>query len=283
MSTGPAGPIGPEGPKGDTGDTGPQGLQGIPGPEGPEGDQGIQGIQGPQGIQGVKGDTGATGPSGATTPHAANHRIGGSDPLVNNAWTDSANVFTQNQTLAKTIPQLFLDDTSQAASERSFDILNFGKSIQVRALSDDHAGQISVPLILTRDGSATIGANLTVTTALGTPIIYEAGRSVALGYFADGLSLVPGFTGTYKYSLVGRTMHLVVHITGTVAAGGAFSFNLPFAPIVTFVTPFNYFASGWGWGVTNASVGTAILNCYPITATFPGGSTQIAVNCTIPI
>jgi len=257
-----AGPIGPAGPEG---------------PEGPQGDIGPQGPQGPQGIQGPQG------PSGTVGTHAPTHQPGSSDPLTNNAWTNQANTFSQNQALAKTIPQLFLDDTSQAASEKSFDILNFGKSIQVRALSDDHVSQIAVPLILQRDGSAIIGANLTVTTALGTPIIYEAGRGTPLGYFIDGLSLVPGFTGTYKYSLVGKTMHLVVHITGTIAAGGAFNFSLPLAPAAGFVINFNWFGAGWGWGIALVTNGSTVVQCFPISGTFPGGSTQIVVNCAVPI
>jgi hypothetical protein len=136
--TGDTGPQGPIGNTGAQGPQGIQGVQGIQGPVGEKwfsgngapagaladslvgdwyldavtGDfyektgastwtlrgniKGPQGIQGVQGIQGIQGPTGAPG---ATAAHAANHRIGGSDPLLNNAWTDVANVFTQPQIL----------------------------------------------------------------------------------------------------------------------------------------------------------------------------------------
>ncbi len=117
---------GPQGPEGDPGPMGPQGPAGPQGDVGPQGPAGATGSQGPQGIQGIQGPTGPGVAAGGTanqilaknsvtnydtkwidTPappaHASTHRPGGTDPLVNNAWTDVANTFTQPQTITSTL------------------------------------------------------------------------------------------------------------------------------------------------------------------------------------
>ena len=85
FAPGVAGPQGPAGPAGAAGATGPQGPQGVPGPEGP---------QGPQ------GPSGGAGPPQA---HHVTHEPGGTDALVNAAWTNLSNTFVPNQSFSSFI------------------------------------------------------------------------------------------------------------------------------------------------------------------------------------
>ena len=70
-------------------------IQGSDGPQGPQGPQGIQGPQGVEGPQGIPGQDGADGESAG--PHHITHEPGGSDALVNAAWTNLTNQFTTFQ------------------------------------------------------------------------------------------------------------------------------------------------------------------------------------------
>ena len=199
-SSGPQGPQGipgPEGPEGPQGDTGPQGIQGPIGPEGPEGDVGPQG---PQGIPGasagihapthsqggtdpvdVKNLTGYPGgatlflradktfaaPTATAAAHQSTHQIGGSDVLVNAAWTNQANTFTANQTINKPIPFITLYDTAVGADFRRFDISNSSGALNIVAKSDANVVQ-STPFYVTRaDGGTATAVNLNATGTAG--------------------------------------------------------------------------------------------------------------------
>jgi len=134
--TGPQGPIGPAGPASTV--PGPPGSTGATGPPGSTGAQGPQGIQGPIGPEGPKGDTGDTGPPAG--PHQATHQIGGGDTLLNNAWTNQPNVFTQKQTITTSTatqleltgtphPAIILNNPSEIANEKKARVYHYQKLI----------------------------------------------------------------------------------------------------------------------------------------------------------
>jgi len=131
---GATGAKGDKGDKGDQGLTGPQGIQGIPGPVGPMGPEGPIGDTGPPGPEGTGADLQYLGDY--VTPHTYNDGdivyasdgvaylcvVDGtttppepwpSTPINSSdiAWINVANIFTQNQSIVKNIPQLILQLT----------------------------------------------------------------------------------------------------------------------------------------------------------------------------
>jgi Collagen triple helix repeat (20 copies) len=208
-STGPQGPQGIQGVQGPIGNTGPQGTPGenwFAGAGVPSGSlagsivgdwyldtntgdvyektaattwtlrtniKGPTGSTGPQGPQGIQG---ATGPSGATAPHHVNHEPGGSDALVNAAWTNKNNHFTLAQWIESGAPQLFFNETTQPANQKVFDIVGFGKQLQFRALNDAVDTVITTPLQLSRAGDVQIGRDIGV---LGNANVTGVGGNVA--------------------------------------------------------------------------------------------------------
>jgi|GraSoiStandDraft_1057264.scaffolds.fasta_scaffold00114_3 hypothetical protein len=171
------GPQGPQGVKGDTGATGPQGPIGLTGPQGIQGIKGDKGdtgatgatgatgSQGPQGIQGPQGPTGATGPSGTAALHAPTHRPGGTDPLVNNAWTDVSNVFTLPQriqgalTVAYATPYITIIDTAEAANAKQFSLINVGQQLYIQTQNDAGVALVNV-FSISRAGHTEVSGNL---------------------------------------------------------------------------------------------------------------------------
>jgi hypothetical protein len=246
--TGPTGPTGPQGP---TGPIGPQGIQGIPGenwfsgsgvPSGTlagsiVGDWYLDNatgdfyektgtttwtlrgnLRGPQGIQGIQGPQGPTGPSGATAAHHATHEPGGTDVIVNNAWTNLPNVFSTHQTItdnplaAAPLHQwanLFLIDNAQIANKRRWRFTNAAQDIFIQSLSDDPAALVSEgQLQITRTGNI-----------IATGSITERARSVPMGVWqavpfnaADfsagsmGWGVTAGMVQTNRWMLVGKTL-----------------------------------------------------------------------------
>lgn len=197
---GDVGPVGPTGPQGIQGIQGPQGIQGLPGenwysgagvppsniPGSLVGDwylntttgdvyeqtavgtwtlrANIKGPQGIQGIQGPTGPTGATGPSGATAAHAPNHRPGGSDPLVNNAWTDTSNTFTVSpQRFSAAVAQFIFSETQAPVDNRKWDLVAFSQILAFRTLNDAEDTAPISPITMSRPGDVTIGRDLIVT------------------------------------------------------------------------------------------------------------------------
>jgi hypothetical protein len=195
-NTGPQGPTGATGATGSTGATGPAGTPGenwFSGTGAPAGTlagsvvgdwyldsttgdvyektgasawtlrANIKGPQGIQGIQGIQGPTGATGAPGATAPHHANHEPGGSDALVNAAWTNKPNVFATEQIVtndpASAVPFLrswanfILKDNTQAVDKRVWRITNAAQDIYIQSLSDDYATLSEGNLRVKRTGS----------------------------------------------------------------------------------------------------------------------------------
>ena len=82
--------------------------------------------------------------------HQATHRPGGLDVLVNNAWTDAANIFGYDQTIQRTSPTLQLEDTSQPVDSRMWKIRAIGTELVFRA--DDSTGLGTVQVTTSRLG-----------------------------------------------------------------------------------------------------------------------------------
>jgi len=243
---GATGTQGPQGIQGPIGNTGSQGVQGTPGekwfsgsgvPAGSlagtivgdwylntaNGDvyektatttwtlrANIRGPQGIQGIQGVKGDTGDTGPqgpSGTVGVHAASHRPGGADPLVNNAWTDTANIFTLAQTIQESNgPQLKMIDTSRPVDKKLWRIQNIGENLQFHATNDAitvNSGSVTFD----RLGSISTGGNVSASN------LYAGNYVTAKRAVIDG-----GSTHPYSQLEISATGHPGVVLTYSPAA-----------------------------------------------------------------
>ncbi len=263
-ATGPEGPQGPQGiqgipgtpgatgakgDKGDPGATGAQGIQGPIGPEGPEGDPGPQGIQGPIGPEGPKGDP---GDPAALVAHHVTHEPGGTDVLANNAWTNTANVFTAPQTVPDgTAVQgnnslLQFLSTGATANAKVWRMLNYGTGpLFIEALTDDGAtsqgyieitrgsalqalgGLLGTPLNASQLTTGTVpdarlGPNVylknvpqTVTSGL-TVRASGAGDNAARVKFQDDVSSSPGSTRWQIYGYQNNLSHVALDDTETV-------------------------------------------------------------------
>ena len=81
-----------------------------------------------------------------------NHEPGGSDLIVNNAWTNQPNIFTKWQEitgsgLAADSPTIVLTDPTQAANARKCRIINYLGNLYLQTVSDDLlVGQGSVSI-----------------------------------------------------------------------------------------------------------------------------------------
>jgi len=194
---GPTGATGSQGPQGVKGDTGAQGVKGDTGATGATGSQGPQGIQGPQGPIGptpallesfittvaeaslanhrrlvagtnVTFDTTVAGQfkinatSGAVA-HQATHQIGGGDTLLNNAWTNQPNVFTEKQTISRSTPGLTLINTAALSGLKRSEIQAQGEGQLVFYMLNDTGDTAnSTPLVLYRNGDVQVGKRLTL-------------------------------------------------------------------------------------------------------------------------
>jgi hypothetical protein len=186
----------------------------------------IKGPQGIQGIQGIQGPIGNTGPSGSTAPHAPNHQLGGSDPLTNNAWLNTANIFSQSQTFTKAGEvQLTLNDTSQIVNGKIFRIVNALGVMYIQSMNDDGVSPAGGYIAVGRAG------NLSCTGSIA-----ELARSVPIGYWTDVAYNPANFTATggtlsgvgqnfFHYMLVGKTMWLSVGFSATLT-GNASTLNV---------------------------------------------------------
>jgi len=285
MNAGPVGPTGPTGPTGDTGPQGPTGATGadstVPGPQGPQGIQGPQGntgatgadstvpgptgATGPQGPQGIQGPQGVKGDTGdPLTPHHTFHEPGGSDALVNAAWTNLANTFTASQTISGySYAELDLTDTQVPITYR---ILNYLNSLQV------WIGGVAL-FALNSAGALLISGSY-----------FERNRAVAVGDWIDSSSyLLPPWSGVHQYSVVGTTVHWITYVSGSVTSLGAITLNLPITPTINFVSIFTYNQGGaWLVGVAAFSAGLAKVDLFPVAGTF-NGSVILALDCSIPI
>src|SRR4029434_3987060 len=79
---------------------------------------------GPRAVQARAGNDPRLTDARVPTMHHTTHEPGGSDPLVNAAWTNQANTFTVEQTIAVTTGRLNLVSTNQVADAKNWRILS---------------------------------------------------------------------------------------------------------------------------------------------------------------
>lgn len=158
-----------------------------------------------------------------TAAHHASHEPGGADALVNAAWTNQANTFTQNQTLTKALPQVFLVDTSQPTNQRAFDLLVYNQRWHLRALTDDFSGVVAWTLQGDRAGSVFVAQDL-----------YEKNRPTPMGHWMDvpysasnfatnvgAWTVEAGDVSINRYTLIGKTLIWTLSVGATSLASGA--------------------------------------------------------------
>ena len=111
--------------------------------------------------------SGLTNLGGGGGAHHASHEPGGADALVNVAWTNLANTFTNPlQQITGEYPALRLWHASGAVNSRAWNIISDGSGVHFQALTD--AGGVAVtPLIVDRSSlsvSVPVSTTATVTT-----------------------------------------------------------------------------------------------------------------------
>lgn len=145
--------------------------------------------------------------------------------------------------ISNVVPQLTFTETPQAPGLKSWDIVAYGQILLVRTLSDDFQVVVKNALQIYRNGSLTVGNNLVV---VGN--IAERGRTVPLGEWITGnlatYSQTAGVAGDIMWSLVGKTMHLVIN--------GTFS-GSPAAPMIAIILPGGVSSAGPAGAVTPMS------------------------------
>jgi hypothetical protein len=244
---------------------------------------------------------------GALTAHHTTHETGGSDPIAalagsvitsgtvadarlsaNVPLLNAANVFTQDQTVQKTIPRIGWYDGSQAVNSRLFRIVNANATLGFYALDDAVTTILATPLVLDRSGNAAIGA-----------AIFENSRVTALGYWtnisfnagdytcsAGTWTVAGGGVTNSKYTLIGKTMIVAFNISGTLSSTPVrVSIALPFTSNGNGTAPFSFLLGGAtaGTGIAQYTSG-AVLNFYrDFTGSIPfaAGTIQVSVIMSI--
>jgi hypothetical protein len=152
------------------------------------------------------------------------------------ARTDAANVFTQPQLISSTSNASWgLYDASQPADARRFRLRNDSQQFRIDALNDAETAISGTPLILSRTGNATIGADL-----------YEKGRTTAMGHWVAvpfNASSFTAYTGTWtvsagniirnKYMLIGKSCCWQFRVQGSTcsAAPAILYIQCPVVPV----------------------------------------------------
>lgn len=144
-------------------------------------------------------------------------------------------------------------------------------TITAKTLTDIEAGQ-NFPTITT--GSIVTG---TVT---------ESGRPAAMGYWVSNPSYLPaGWTGSYRYAFVGKTLTLAIYAQATLAAGTAppVSMTIPGASILEVTYMCGVYQAGvWALGQAYIPQGSTALQFYPGAGNFTGGATIISLTAAMP-
>jgi hypothetical protein len=132
------------------------------------------------------------------------------------AYINISNQFVADQILVKTAPRIWLNDSSQPANLKIWDILNNAQRLKF-STSNDSYGTLGSVLELDRIGNAYVGA-----------AFFERGRTTAVGYwtnqpFSASEYTVSGGTGTWtvgaaaviwnRYTVIGKTMHWSLYIS----------------------------------------------------------------------
>ena len=102
-------------------------------------------------------------------PHHATHEPGGSDALVNAAWTTQPNVFTAPQRIESAAPQLALVDPAAPVDARRWELQNSFESLSFYPNNDAGTSDANpIPLALDRLGNVYSDGVLTAGGGLGT-------------------------------------------------------------------------------------------------------------------
>jgi hypothetical protein len=181
---------------------------GPPGPPGETGPEGAVGPEGPQGPQGVEGPAGPAGPLGEAGPHHATHEPGGSDALVDVAWTHLPNVFTTDQQIVNAaLPDWGTLRLGQGGSALAFDgqdfiVTNALAATVLRADSTaSHLGTAAVPWGYAYLQEALFVAGIDVGAALTTVAytnrsnVFTQAQTIDVPAPADGMLTIRAHTG----------------------------------------------------------------------------------------
>jgi hypothetical protein len=123
----------------------------------------------------LRADGSFAAPTAAAAAHQATHQIGGTDVLLNAAWTNVANVFTEDQTITKANPRFAFNDTNAPADARLFKILASGQTFGIYALNDASTVVQSTPLLVDRVGRVSLIGNVTITKVRPEVILLTSG------------------------------------------------------------------------------------------------------------
>jgi len=146
-------------------------------------------------------------------PHQATHRPGGSDVLVNNAWTDTANIFTEDQTISGADRNLIFIDHSEPANEKLWRISNTSKRFYFIPSNDAITVNYS-ETYFDRQGSLHTGGNLYasnlqvggyITAGSASTVITNSIGQVLESVIADGtifprIAATESITGAWTFT-----------------------------------------------------------------------------------
>ena len=189
-------------------------------------------------------------PGGVGTLHHTTHEPGGGDALVNAAWTNLANVFTDDQFITKPGATLRMRNTSAPANQQLWvmgcdEVPDF--YFQAR---NDSGGINANAAIFRQNGDVNIGKD-----------IFEKGRTVPMGHWTDYVPVLTPTSGTVtggtrnaSYAVVGKTLFIAFSISAVTVAGDPVDIHisLPFTvkPIGgadPYGVPINHY-DGTKWG-----------------------------------
>lgn len=223
--------------------------------------------------------------------------------LADVALKNAANTFTQDQTIeSSTTPQLNFLENDQPVDQRYLRLVAGNGGLFINATNDANTVASSL-LSLTRDGDATIGRKLTVTTD-----IYEKARTTPMGHWSDVPFSAANFSanggGTWtigaaavlvnRYALMGKTLHWRMYVSwfsgSNTVAGTVSSLNiaLPGGAMGLDQTSLNPIAYGFDGGVVTAMHanigGPTWISIYKTSGSnFTAGAVGVAATMTFEI
>lgn len=131
--------------------------------------------------------------------------------IPNVAYRNAANVFLFPQRIDAANPQIILNDTSQPATTKAFDIIDTVQTLKFRALGDNLSTVIITPLSLDRGGGVTIGGELT----LPSTGRIKWGTTAATAAIRGNTASIEVVTGDNTAYATARAMNFVSTGTGS--------------------------------------------------------------------
>jgi hypothetical protein len=192
------------------------------------------------------------------------------------AYTNVANVFTQNQTVSKSVPRWNIIDTDQAVDVRKFSIASNAGILYIQGVNDAEA-VISGQMRMTRAGNLMVDGTIT-----------ERSRVVPMGEWTNVplSTYLSGFTGDYRYAYVGKELLLQVYGQGAGAGATGILLNLPVTTPGAFVTPAMLYmvsANIWEVGMFHCGASSNQIAFYrPGLIAFPSDNVFLCLSTVIP-